>query len=192
MNEQQVITLAKQENDSAFRQLYVTYREDVYQIAYRYTRSQEEAEDVLQETFIKAFKNIKKFKNNNEFSFAAWLTRICINCSINQLRKLKSCKMDEMTSLSDIIKEPESKNPTPEISTQINQDHLIIQKAIQKLTHKQRIIFDMRFSQGKQIKEIAQILGCSESNVKTQIFDHSINSENNFNPSGMNYELRRI
>ncbi len=170
MNENQTILLAKQGNENAFFQLYENHREMVYRLAYRYTRTQEDAEDVLQETFVRAFKKIKNFKNKNESSFSAWICRICVNCSINFLRKQKSRKMDETTSLSEMLVEPESQNPSPEKTTDISRIIFQIQKAIQKLTHKQRIIFDMRFSQGKKIKEIAEILDCSESNIKTQVF----------------------
>ena len=170
MTENQTILLAKQGNEASFRQLYENHRETVYRLAFRYTRCQEDAEDVLQETFVRAFKKIKSFKNKNESSFAAWICRICINCSINFLRKQKSRKMDEMAPLSGIIVEPESQNPSPEKAADISRTLSQVQKAVKKLTHKQRIIFDMRFSQGKQIKEIAEILGCSESNIKTQIF----------------------
>jgi RNA polymerase sigma factor (sigma-70 family) len=170
MMEEQIILLAKQGNENAFQQLFENHREMVYRLAYRYSKSQDDAEDILQETFIRAFKKIKSFKNNNESSFSSWLYRICFNCSINFLRSQKSRKMDEITSLSEIIVEPESQNLSPEKTTEISSRNFHIQNAIKKLTHKQRIIFDLRFSQQKKIKEIGEIFGCSESNIKTQIF----------------------
>ena len=169
-NEELTISLAKEGHEYAFRQLYENNREVVYRLAYRYTKSQQDAEDILQETFIKVFKGIKKFRNNSGKSFSCWLCRICVNCAINHLRRQKRRQMDQMTDLSTVMNEVQTQNPSPEKSAQINQTIGLIQQAITKLTDKQRVIFDMRFSQGMAIKEIAEIMNCSESNIKTQIF----------------------
>lgn len=169
-NEELMISLAKQGHEFAFRQLYENNREVIYRLAYRYTRSQQDAEDILQETFIKAFKGIKKFRNNSGKSFSCWLCRIGVNCALNHLRKQKRRKMDQMTDLSAVMNEAQTLNPSPETSAMIHQTIGLIQQAITKLTNKQRVIFDMRFSQEMPIKEIAEIMDCSESNIKTQIF----------------------
>ena len=169
MSEDSIMLQARQGDEKAFRQLFHNNKESVFRLAYRYTRSQEDAEDIMQETFIKAFKNIKKFDNKNETSFSGWINRISINCSINHLRRNKSRKMDEMDSLSKLQDKLITKNPSEE-TTEINFNLSKIKNALQKLTHKQRIIFDMRFSQQMKIREIAEIMKCSDSNVKTQLF----------------------
>ena len=170
MNEKTTIELARAGNEAAFRELYGTYREGIYRLAYRYTRSQPDAEDIMQDTFIKAFKGIRSFRAEETSSFAAWLNRICVNCSISYLRKQKSRKMDRTVPLSEILVEPDAGGPAPDDQTHAGQMLLLITKAVQKLSARQRVVFDLRFAQQQNIKEIAEYLGCSESNVKTQIF----------------------
>jgi len=170
MNEEVILLQAKEGHEDAFRKIYKNHRERIYRLAYRYTRSIQDAEDIMQETFIKAFKSIQMFKNFNNSSFTAWLNRICINCAINYLRKMKRRKMNQVYSLSEMVIEPESQDVSPETSAQTEQILRLIQRAIQKLSPKQRIIFDMRYAQHWNIKEIAQTMDCSESNIKTQLF----------------------
>jgi len=170
MNEETTIKLAKAGNEAAFRELYGTYREAIYRLAYRYTRSQSDAEDIMQDTFIKAFKSIGSFRAGDSSSFGAWLNRICINHSISFLRKNKRRKMDQTIPLSEILAEPDAPGPSPDDAAHTGQVLVLVNKAVQKLSARQRVVFDLRFSQHRQISEIAEYLGCSESNVKTQIF----------------------
>lgn len=167
MQEEMIIILAKEGYEEAFRKLYEIHREQIYRLAYRYTKSQHDAEDIMQETFIKAFKNIKSFQFKNGSTFSSWLCRICINHSISFLRKQKR---KSLLSFSDLMNEPTSERPLPEGETQTIQILKFVQKAIKKLTPKQQIIFDLRHAQHKKIKEIAEFLDCSESNIKTQLF----------------------
>ena len=170
MNEDVTILLAREGHEKAFRQLYNRHREMVFQTAYRYTKSQEDAEDIMQETFIKAFNHLRTFDFRNDASFLFWLRRICINCAINFLRRAKRRKRGRTASLSDLPVEPESPDPSPAESVQMKQNIDLLQTAVQKLAPKQRIIFDLRYSQHLAVKEIADMLDCSESNIKTQLF----------------------
>jgi len=170
MNEEMAILLAKEGHENGFKKLYEDYRERIYHLAYRYTRSRQEAEDILQETFIKAFRGIKTLRYENSRSFSAWLNRICINCSMTYLRKRKRRKMDQMISIKDLHNEPATQTLSAEESVHIKQVMLMIKEATQKLSAKQQVIFDLRFGQHWQIKDIAENMKCSESNIKTQIF----------------------
>ena len=168
MNEDVLILLAKDGNESAFRSLYERFREPIYLLAYRYTRNREEAEDILQETFIKAFRHIDTFRNERDGRFQAWLQRICVNNSISHLRKMKR-RRDHFLSLSDIQTEPTDKNPSPEEKVEHQRFLNLVEQAVNRLSSKQKVIFDLRYTQHKTIRSIAQLLGSSESNVKTQL-----------------------
>ena len=170
MKEAMTILLAKEGNESAFRHLYEDHRERIYRMSYRYTRSKEDAEDIMQETFVKAFKGIAKFRNNHSGSFSAWINTICAHCSINHIRKKERRKTDQTISFADLDQQPDSEQASPEILAQWRQTFQLLQKAIHKLSPQQRIIFDLRHEGHKEIKEIARVLNCSESNVKTQLF----------------------
>ena len=169
MKENITISLAKKGDEQAFRQLYDNHKERIYRMAFYYIKIQQDAEDVMQNTFIRAFKNISSFKNVDDRSFASWLNRICINCTMNHFRKSKHRKKGVLIPLSDMLVEPESTEQSPERTTQINNALQLLKGASAKLPPKQRVIFDLRFKQHNSIKEIANLLDCSESNVKTQL-----------------------
>jgi RNA polymerase sigma-70 factor (ECF subfamily) len=164
-----LILLAKQGNDSAFRELYENHYEMIYRLAYRYVRTQPDAEDILQETFIKAFKAIHKFDFDISSNFSAWIYQICVRCSYDFHRKRKKMKSDQTASLAEMYQEPESQNPSPENTAIANQTLRQVKNAMHVLSPKQRIIFDLRHLQHKALKEIADRLQCSPSTVKKQL-----------------------
>lgn len=168
-NDKLLIMLAKQGNESAFRELYENHYEMVYRLAYRYVRSQPDAEDILQETFVKAFKAIQKFDFNISHNFSAWIYQICVRCSYDYHRKRKKRKSDQTASLSEMYTEPEAKNSSPEEAAIAGQTMQQVKNAMQVLSPKQRIIFDLRHLQHKALREIAERLQCSPSTVKKQL-----------------------
>jgi RNA polymerase sigma-70 factor (ECF subfamily) len=168
-NDKLLILLAKQGNESAFRELYETHYEMIYRLAYRYVKSQPDAEDILQETFIKAFKAIQKFDFNISSNFSAWIYQICVRCSYDYHRKRKKTKADQTASLSEMYIEPEAQNSSPENTAISNQTIRQVKDAMYVLSPKQRIIFDLRHLQHKALKEIAERLQISPSTVKKQL-----------------------
>ena len=168
-NDKWIILLAKEGDESAFRELYENNYEMIYRLAYRYSKSQEDAEDIMQETFIKAFKGIKKFDFNISANFSAWIYQIGYRCSMDYLRKRQKRKADQTESLTDIHSEPEARDSSPEKSAIANQTIFQVKNALNILSPKQRIIFDLRHLQHRALKEISDILECSQSTVKKQL-----------------------
>ena len=168
-NDKLLILLAKQGQESAFRELYETNYEMIYCLAYRYVKSQPDAEDILQETFIKAFKAIQKFDFNISSNFSAWIYQICIRCSYDYHRKRKKRKSDQTASLSEMYTEPEAQNSSPENLAISNQTMRQVKNAMNVLSPKQRIIFDLRHLQHNALKEIADRMQVSPSTVKKQL-----------------------
>ena len=169
MNEEQTILLANGSMD-AFHQLYQSHWKRIWRIALRYTRSGTDAEDIMQETFIRAFEKMHTYKVHSASPFAAWLNTICLNCTMDFLRRRKSRQRDKHISFGDLSVEPASSNPLPDQIAEEKQTGEIIQESLKVLSPRQRVIFDMRFSQHMDIREIAQCMHCSTSNIKTQIF----------------------
>ncbi len=164
-----VILLAKEGNERAFRQLYEDHYKMIYRLAYRYSRSQQDAEDIMQETFIKAFKDIHKFDLGVSTNFSAWIYRIGIRCSLDYLRKRKRRRADQVESLTQIHAEPEARDPSPEQSAIANQTISRVKNALHLLSPKQRVIFDLRHFQHRALEEISDRLDCSPSTVKKQL-----------------------
>ncbi len=154
--ESPLITECIRGSSKAQFRVYKKYSKAMYNLAYRMMKNREDAEDILQETFLDCFRNIASFRY--ESTFGAWLKKILVNKCINQLRKKKV----EFVLYENIPEEiPEDTFETvPDISE--------ITKAIEKLPDGYRIILTLYLLEGYDHSEIAQITGISESTSKSQ------------------------
>jgi len=105
MHDAATIALAREGDRDSFRRLYEEHRERVYRTAYRYCRSPQDAEDVMQETFIKAFKRLDTYDLRASTSFSSWLLSICINASIDMQHTLPSASPEEIEQEADTLYE---------------------------------------------------------------------------------------
>lgn len=169
-NEEQTIILAREGSLDAFHRIYQNHWKRIWRIALRYTGSGADAEDIVQETFVRVFEKMHTYKIHRSTAFDAWLNTICLNCTMDFFRRWKRKQRDKHLSFSDLPVEPASSNPSPDREVEERQAERKIQESLQFLSPRQRIIFDMRFNQHLEIREIAQCLRCSKSNIKTQIF----------------------
>jgi RNA polymerase sigma-70 factor (ECF subfamily) len=138
--------------------LYNQYSKAMYNVAYRMMNNREDAEDMLQESFMECFRNISSFRF--ESTFGAWLKSILINRCINHLRKKKI----------DIVlyETPPVNVPEEEAETEYDTDNVF--KGIELLPDGYRIVLTLYLLEGYDHTEIAQILGISESTSKSQYF----------------------
>ena len=170
MNEPDVVQLAQQGNTHAFRQLFEENKRRVFSLAFQYTKNKEDAEDILQETFIKAYNSLHKFKAQEDTNFSSWLYRIGINASIDHLRKNKMKKdnyidSDQLPSISS-----DEGFSQPEHATRIKEIRTKLDLTLNKLPKGQRMVFILRHYQQLSVKEIANYMKCSEGSVKKQLF----------------------
>jgi len=170
MEEIAAIQLARDGNTEALRLLFDENRKRIFSLAYQYVRNAEDAEDILQETFIKAYNSLDKFHIQDGASFSPWLYRIGINCSIDHIRRNKrrkehSSQIDNLENISshNSNSDPEETRGKTEMREKINQ-------TINKLSGRQRMIFILRHYQDLTTKEIAVYLNCTEGSVKRQLF----------------------
>jgi RNA polymerase sigma-70 factor (ECF subfamily) len=170
MEEQTVVQLAKQGDAEALRRLFEDNKRRVFGLAYQYTKNKEDAEDILQETFIKAFHSLEKFKPEKDTNFSSWLYRIGINASIDHLRKNKMKKDDYIDSgqLPDITSSGGYSNP--EESVRIQEIRGKLDLSLKSLPAGQRMVFILRHYQQFSVREIAAHMKCSEGSVKKQLF----------------------
>lgn len=153
-----VIALCLEGDRSAQHQLYNLYAKAMYNICYRMTKSEDEAADVLQESFISAFDNLKSYKGTA--SFGAWLKRIVVNKSINHI---KSKRMN-LVPLEEV--EPEAVEVIQDEELYLNIDK--IKAGIEQLPDGYRVVFSLYLLEGYDHKEIGEILGITESTSKSQ------------------------
>ncbi|HDL02583.1 MAG TPA: RNA polymerase sigma factor [candidate division Zixibacteria bacterium] len=158
--EQALVSLAKAGDRRAFDKLVARYKDRMFALTYRMTGDREEALDLLQETFLSAFKAMRGFRE--EASFSSWMYRIAANKSINYIKRRK---------LMSYI--PPGSWPKDEPSYEMedaagrNELKIQIQKSVKELPPKQRLVFNLRFYEQLSFVEIAKILDKSESTVKT-------------------------
>ncbi len=145
-------------SNKARYQLYQLYSKAMFNVCYRIMNNREDAEDMLQETFIQAFQKLETFRN--ESSFGTWLKTITIHTCINSLnkRKVDLKYFDEMNRFETAQEEPEEALYTTENVIQ----------AMNQLPEGGRIVFSLYLLEGYDHGEIAQILNISESTSKTQ------------------------
>lgn len=141
-------------------QLYNLYGKAMFLIAYRYVKDQFIAEDVMQDAFIKAFKNIDNYKN--EVAFGAWLKRIVINQSIDQLKKKK---LDLVVINEEITTNREDNNWHVECDISVAE---IVEK-IKLLKEKYRLVLSLYLLEGYDHQEIAQVLNITENTSRTNL-----------------------
>ncbi len=140
--------------------LYSLYSRAMYNICYRMTNQQEEAEDMLQESFSYAFSKLGSFRF--ESSFGAWLKRIVVNTCINHLKKKKV----------DLVYTDTNHDPAPDDDPvdygEIDFRVETVKKAMDRLPEGYRVVFSLYLLEGYDHQEIAEILGISESTSKSQ------------------------
>lgn len=170
MEERDIVQSAQEGNKEAFRMLFEQNRKRIFALAFQYTRNSEDAEDILQETFIKTYNHLNKYKLENDSSFSSWIYRIGINCSIDYIRR----KKDKHASYSDWDKLAptlsDNSHSNPEHTTGLEELRQKISSLVEGLSPRQRMVFILKHYQQLSIKEIAEYLGCSEGSVKKQLF----------------------
>jgi RNA polymerase sigma-70 factor (ECF subfamily) len=170
MDETGLIRMAQGGDTGAFRALFEDNRQQVFSLAYHYLKNPEDAEDVLQETFIKAYHSLHRYNPDKGASFRGWLNRICVNASIDALRKSKvrdAYSLDAQEA-ANVHANPHHSNP--EKTAQNKEIREKIDQVLDKLSPKQRMIFVLRHYQEYTTREIADYLNSSEGNIKKQLF----------------------
>lgn len=147
----------------AFRSIVIHYGKTVNNLAYRYTNNHSTAEDIAQETFIKAFKALHGYQHTAKFS--TWLYRITSNASIDHIRKYK--KSNVYNSYESEHEDQESQKQQFSEQLDMNQQ---IQKALGQLTVKERLAFTMKHHQGFSIDETAEKLKIKPNACKQTIY----------------------
>lgn len=140
--------------------LYKLYSKAMYNVGYRITRSEEEAEDVLQEAFINAFRNLDSYRG--DASFGAWLKRIVVNKAINALNKRKHEAIPDDEQW-DVAEEEVPADYGDELTVER------VKRGIEQLPDGYRSVLSLYLLEGYDHQEIAEIMNISESTSKSQL-----------------------
>src|SRR5271155_4832144 len=167
-----LVHAAKAGDISAFEQLVHRYDRNVFRIAQHITQNREDAEDVVQDAFLKAYEKLNQFQGNSKFY--TWLVRIAVNESLMRLRKRRTGRM---VSIDEDVETEEGSMPRdlaewrPDPETQYGQSELaeILRKTIQGLPPGFRVVFVLRDVEGLSTEETAETLGLSVPAVKSRL-----------------------
>lgn len=165
--ERELVQKARKGDDSAYRALVEQNMRRVYALALRYTNRHEDADDIAQETFIRAHRSLGRFRA--ESSFGTWVYRIAVNCCLSHRRKQK--RWDAMDSVEESTVQPTDRtSPSPLRKAMSSQTRQLINDALEELSPRQKMVFVMKYLQQRSIADIAEKIGCAEGTVKKQLF----------------------
>jgi RNA polymerase sigma-70 factor (ECF subfamily) len=167
-----VVARVKAGDHDAFRHLVERHSRSVFRLAYRFTGDEQDAEDVVQETFLRAFREIRRFEARS--SFATWLYRITVNCSHDLLRQRP--KAGTRPSLDDpdlrvaagLADSSAAADPMRELTSRRIDER--VRAAMDALSGQERSAFVMRHYEGLSIEEIGGVLNLNASAAKHSIF----------------------
>ncbi|HXA56219.1 MAG TPA: sigma-70 family RNA polymerase sigma factor [Candidatus Acidoferrum sp.] len=167
--EAEAIRLAQQGDAAAFERLYQLHNRRVYSLCLRMVSNTAEAEDLTQEAFLQLFRKIATFRG--ESAFSTWLHRLAVNVVLMKLRR----KSGTETSLEQVTEpDEESGSPRrdfggPDIRLSGSIDRVNLQRAVDQLPPGYKAVFVLHDVQGYEHNEIAEIMGCSIGNSKSQL-----------------------
>jgi RNA polymerase sigma-70 factor (ECF subfamily) len=146
-------------DDKTFGQLVNKYKERIYSVVLRIVRNNEEAKDLTQEAFVKAYRNRQSFRG--ESTFYTWVYRIAVNLALNHVNRNRDRRAE---SIEDVT--PETFSMTPIDDLEREELGQAIADAIEQLPARQRTVFVLRHYEDKAHAEIARILSITEGAVK--------------------------
>lgn len=155
---QEIIDRCIEGDEKARFQLYKLYYRAMYSVSLRIVNNEVEAEDIMQEAFLKAFKKIDTYKG--EVSFGAWLKKIVVNRSLDYLKRRK-VYFEEINERTTDLPDYQMETKDVDVNT--------IKKAIQSLPDGYRVVLSLYLIEGYDHDEISQILGISNSASRTQL-----------------------
>ena len=159
MNDQQLVKNCLKGKREAQHLLYEQHAEYMLGVCYRYTKSMSDAEDVLQEGFIKVFKNLHQYKSDGELG--AWIRRIMVNTAINFLKQQSRTRVD--LSFSETSLHPVATD-NPEVSMSVKE----LAELIRQLPTGYQTIFNLHAVEGYTHVEIGELLGIHEGTSRSQ------------------------
>ncbi|MEN3002364.1 MAG: sigma-70 family RNA polymerase sigma factor [Armatimonadota bacterium] len=168
LSDEQLVLRAREGDSTALEELFLRYRQPVFRLVYRSVRNIDDAEDITQEVFIKAFERLHTFREQSRFS--TWLMRIALNLCTDHARMQK--RRQELVQKEATGKLAWMTHPEPPDSDEAVRESTIqevFHQALQQLPEAQRQLIVMRDLEEMEYEQMAQILGCTVGGVKLRV-----------------------
>jgi len=168
LSEAEAIDRARQGDAESFEALYALHKRRVYSLCLRMTGNTAEAEDLTQEAFLQLYRKIATFRG--ESAFSTWLHRLAVNVVLMHLRK----KNLATVSLEESLEPQQEDGPKKDVGARDNMlagtiDRVNLERAVDSLPRGYRLIFVLHDVEGYEHNEIAEMMGCSIGNSKSQL-----------------------
>ena len=163
--DQIAIDQARRGDRDAFRVLVDRHARALFRLAFRMTGNELDAEDIVQETFLKAWKQIARF--DGRAGFGTWLHRICSNCALDHIR---ARKRRDLGAPDEVLDQVPAAGASPERMAQSSQVAAILGAALEELSGMERAAFVLRHYEGMSIQEISAALGVQTGAAKHSVF----------------------
>ncbi len=152
-----------------FEILLRRYNQRLFRVVRSYIHSEDDARDIMQDAYVKAYLKLKQF--NNQSSFSTWLIRIGINEALQYLRKRKrqTTNYGETESIENVFHLPGTNQMNPEKQTIKTETRALVEQAVDRLPEKYRVVFVLQQVEGLSNPEIADCLKLTDSNVKVRL-----------------------
>jgi RNA polymerase sigma-70 factor (ECF subfamily) len=160
-----LVTAAKNGDRSAFDKLVQATYADAYTLAYRLTGNEEDARDVVQDAYLRAYKGIKRFRGDAQFS--TWLYRITANCASTTMAKRHKDRHDDLDSESELV--DDRPDHDPQIRAEATMDRRLVSDAVASLPPRLRAVVVLRDIYDLPHEAIAAELGISEAAAKVRL-----------------------
>ena len=167
LNDWELVQKCQAGEMSAFQELVSRYHQKVYMVILGLLRNREDALEVAQETFFRAYRKIKSFQGGS--SFYTWIYRIAVNLSIDAQRRQKRNPLDFRESMDRLLETQNevARDPFSDVHDKELREQLL--KAIHDLTPEHKAVIVLRTIEGLSYKDIGEILGCSEGTVMSRL-----------------------
>ena len=164
-----VLARARQGDSDAFRVLVERHSRNAFRLAHRLTGNEQDAEDVVQESFIRAYRQLGRFESRA--NFGTWLYRIVANCSVDLIRVRQSRRdQSRAESLDEAADIASNAAPGPERLARSAEIERHVATALSQLSPLERAAFTLRHYEGRSIDEIGRMLGLGTSATKHSVF----------------------
>ncbi len=169
----ELIRRAREGDTDAYDRLVLKYRDRIYALAYNMTSNRHDAEDLVQDAFVRAYRSLGKFRGQS--SFYTWIYRIAVNRAINFLKKRKRRQAPSLDDVDGgIERDPAfvelSARITPRREVNLNELQKKLNEALQKLSEKHRTVVVLHDIQGIPHEQISRMVGVSEGTVRSRLF----------------------
>lgn len=171
MDDKELVLKAQKGDESAFESLVIEHQQKVYNICLRMTGNEQDAYDLSQESFLKAWKGLETFQF--ESAFSTWLYRLTSNACLDFLRAQKRRPTTSLTTEDDdgetVQIDVEDAAPTPEQAVLAAEDREMLKAALDAIDDEARAIITLRVIDGLSYEQIAAVLGIKEGTVKSRL-----------------------